>query len=137
MHGGSSSKRGPRLAIREPDAYQPRDAQVQPCKMPSDEFMIEAGFKDEFDALVHNVGLKEFISDKCEQYVALTASFVRRFKFSAGRDTSVLFDLYEKSYTMDLEDFIRICKIPVWGSLDDPPKSLVRDFFLWYNCSRN
>ena len=129
FHGGSSSKRGPRLAIREPDPYQPREAQVQPCEWPSDEFMIEAGFKDEFDTLVHNVGLEEFISDKCEQYVALTASFVRRFKFSVGRDTSVLFDLYDKSYTMDLEDFNRICKIPVWGSLNDPPKSSVRDFF--------
>ena len=129
FHGGSSSKRGPRLAIREPDTYQPRDTQVQPCEWPSDEFMIEAGFKDEFDAFVRNVGLEEFISDKCEQYVALTASFVRRFKFSVGRDTSALFDLYEKSYTMDLEDFNRICKIPIWGSLNDPPKSSVRDFF--------
>ncbi|KAI5016258.1 hypothetical protein ZWY2020_006109 [Hordeum vulgare] len=73
---------------------QPR----KPCEWPFDEFMIEAGFKDEFDALVHNVGLEEFISDKCEQYVALTGSFVRRFKFSVGRDTSVLFDLYEKSH---------------------------------------
>ena len=99
--------------------------------------MIEAGFKDEFDALIHNVGLKEFIYDKCEHYVALTASFVCRFKFSAGRDTSVLFDLYDKLYTMYLEDFNRICKIPIWGSLNDPPKSSVRDFFLWYNCWRN
>ena len=90
--------------------------------------MIEAGFKDEFDTLVRNVGLEEFISDKCEQYVALTASFVRRFKFSAGREPSVLFDLYDKSYTMDLEDFSRICKIPIWGNLNDPPKSSVRDF---------
>ncbi len=29
------------------------------CEWPSDEFMIEAGFKDEFDALVRNVGLEE------------------------------------------------------------------------------
>ena len=29
---------------------------------------------------------------------------------------------------MDLEDFNRICKIPDWGSLNDPPKSSVRDF---------
>ncbi len=93
------------LAIREPDPYQPRDVHIQPCEWPSDEFMIEAGLKDEFDALVHNVGLEEFISDKCEQYVALTASFVRRFKFSAGRDTFVLFDLFDKLYTMDLEIF--------------------------------
>ena len=103
---------------------------MQPCEWPSDELMIEAGFKYEFDALVHNEGLEEFISDKCEQYVALTASFVRRFNFSAGCETSVLFDLYDKSYTMDLEDFNRICKIPIWGSLNDPPKSSVRDFFL-------
>ena len=64
--------------------------------------MIDAGFKDEFDTLVHNVGLEEFISAKCEQYTTLIDSFVHRFKFSAGRDTSVLFDLYDKSYTMDL-----------------------------------
>ena len=132
-HGGSSSKRGPRLTIRDPDPYQ----QVQPCECPYDEFMIEAGFKDEFDTLVHNIGLEEFISNKCEQYTTLTSSSVRRFKFSVGRDTSVLFDLYDKSYTMDLEDFNRNCKIPIWGSLNDPPKYSVRDFFLWYNCWRN
>ena len=90
--------------------------------------MIDAGFKDEFDIFVHNTGLEEFISAKCEQYTALTASFVRRFKFSASRDTSILFDLYDKSYTMDLEDFSRICKIPIWGNLNDPPKSSVRYF---------
>ena len=56
--------------------------------------------------------IEQFLSDKCEQYAMLTASFVRRFKFLAGRDSSILFDLYDKSYTMDLEDFNRICKIP-------------------------
>ena len=110
---------------------------MQPCEWASDEFMIDAGFKDEFDTLVHNVRLEEFISDKCEQYTTLTASFVRRFKFSVGRDTSVLCDLYDKSYTMDLEDFNRICKIPIWGSLNDPLKSSVRIFSLSYNCWRN
>ena len=65
-HGGSSSKRGPRLSIQEPDPYQPRNAQVQPCEWPSDEFMIDAGFKDEFDTFFHNAGLEEFISNKCE-----------------------------------------------------------------------
>ena len=31
-------------------------------------------------------------------------------------------------YTMDLEDLSRVCKIPIWGNLNDPPKSSVRDF---------
>ena len=66
-HGGSSSKRVPRLAIREPDPYQPKNAQVQPCEWLSNEFMIDTGFKDEFDTFVHNARLEEFISDKCEQ----------------------------------------------------------------------
>ena len=61
LHGGSSSKKGPHLSIREPDPYQLRDAPVQPCEWPSDEFMIEAGFKDEFDTLVRNFGLEEFL----------------------------------------------------------------------------
>ena len=57
----------------------------------------------------------------------LTASFVRRFKFLAGRESSILFDLYDKSFNVGLEDFNRICKIPDGGSVIDPPKSSVRD----------
>ena len=92
--------------------------------------MIDAGFKDEFDTFARNAGLEEFISNKCEQYTTLTASFVRRFKFSAGHDTSILFDLYDKSYSMDLEDFNRICKIPDWGSPNDPLRLWLEILFL-------
>ena len=47
------------------------------------------------------------MSDKCPQYHYLTDSFVRRFKFTSSRNShTVLFDLYDKSYTMDLEDLI-------------------------------
>ena len=99
--------------------------------------MIEVGFKDEFDVFVYNVGFKEFISDKCGQYVVFTVFFVRRFKFLVGCDISVLFDFYDKSYIMDLENFNRICKISVWGSFNDFFKFSVRDFFFWYNCRRN
>ena len=53
---------------------------------------------------------------------------MRRFKFLVGRDSTILFDLYDKSYAMDLEDFNRICKIPDEGNLKDPAKSSVRDF---------
>src|SRR3989337_2838253 len=104
--GGSSTKKAPRLAIREPDLEPPREALVQPCEWPSDQFMVHAGFKEEFDAYVQNVGLEDFVSDKCRQYYQLTDSFVRRFEFSSKRNThTVLFDLYDESYTMDLEDF--------------------------------
>ena len=109
----SSRKQEPRLAIRELDDESPREAQVRPCEWPSEEFMAQAGYKDEFEAYVRNAELEDFVSDKCRQYYYLTDSIVRRFKFSSTRNShTILFDLYDKSYTMDLEDFNTACKIP-------------------------
>ena len=111
--GGSSRKQGPRPAIREPDDKPPRDAQVRPCEWPSEDFMVQAGIKEEFDAYVCNADLESFVADKCHQDHYLTDSFVRRFEFSSSRNSqTVLFDLYDKSYTMDLEDFNTACKLP-------------------------
>ena len=50
--GGSSSKKTPILAIREPAFEPPREAQVGPCEWPSDQFMVHAGFKEEFYAYI-------------------------------------------------------------------------------------
>ena len=64
-----------------------------------------------------------------QQYHHLTSSFVRRFEFSSSCNSqTVMFDLYEKSYTMDLEDFTTACKLPQWGSTSEPRKSEFRDF---------
>src|SRR3954463_15028161 len=102
--GGSSRKQGPRHAIRDADDEPPREAQVRPCEWPSEDFMVRAGIKEEFDAYVCNAELEGFMLDK--QYYHITNSFVRRFNFSSSRSShTVLFDIYGKSYTMDLEDF--------------------------------
>ena len=79
--GGSSSKQGPRPAIREPDHELPREAQVRPCEWPLEDFMVQAGSKEEFYAYVRIADLEGFVSDKCHQYYWLTDSFVRRFRF--------------------------------------------------------
>ena len=127
--GGSSIKKGPRHAMREQDDELPRDAEVRACEWPSDDFMVNAGFKDEFDAYVRNADLEDFLQDKCPQYYQLTDSFVRRFKYKCSRNSqSVLFDIYDKSYTMGLEDFITTCNLPQWGNVNDPHKSEFRDF---------
>ena len=83
----------------------------------------------DFDAYVRNADLEDFVSDKCRQYYHLTDSFVRRFNFTSKRNThTVIFDLYDKSYTMDLEDFNTACKIPQWGIFSEPRKSEYNDF---------
>ena len=77
-HGGSSRKQGPRPAMRELDDEPPRDAQVRPCEWPSEDFMVQAGIKEEFDVYVRNADLESFVADKCCQYHYLTDSFVIR-----------------------------------------------------------
>ena len=75
--------------------------------------MVKAGIKDEFDAYVRNADLEDFMQYKCLQYYYLTDSFVRRFKFTSSRNSqNVMFDIYDKSYTMDLEDFTTTCRLP-------------------------
>ena len=74
--GGSSRKQPPRLVIRELDLEPRREALVRPCEWPSDEFMIQAGFKDEFYEYVCSAYLEDFVADKCRQYYHLTDSFV-------------------------------------------------------------
>ena len=113
FQGGSSRKQGPRLAMRDADDEPPRNAPVQPCEWTSEGFMDRAGIKEEFNAYLHNADLASFEADKCLQYHYLTSSFVRRFEFSSSHNSqTVLFDLYEQSYTMDLEDFTTACKLP-------------------------
>ena len=65
------------------------------------------------------------------QYHDLTSSFVRRFEYSSSRNSpSVMFDLYDKSYTMDLEDFTSACELPSWGSVRDPLNLNLETFLL-------
>ena len=111
--GGSSRKQGPRLAIRDADDEPPREAQVRACEWPSEDFMNRARINEEFNAYVCNADLESFEADKCYQYHHLTDSFVRRFEFSSSCNSqTVLFDLYENSYTMELEEFNTSCKLP-------------------------
>src|SRR3954463_9182824 len=129
FQGGSSRKQGPRLAMRDADDEPLRDAPVRPYEWPSENFMDRAGIKEEFNAYLRNADLVSFEADKCHQYHQLTSSFVRRFEFSSSCNSpTVMFDLYDKSYTMDLEDFTSAWKLPQWGSASDPRKSEFRDF---------
>ena len=77
--GSPSRKQGPRLAMPDADDEPPREAQVRACEWPSEDFMVRAGIKEEFDKYVHNADLESFKADKCRQYLYLTDSFLRRF----------------------------------------------------------
>ena len=125
---------------REPDHELPREAQLQPCEWLSENFMVQAGIKEEFDAYVRNAELEGFMLGKCPQYYHLTDSFVRRFKFTSSHNShTILFDLYDKSYTMDLEDFNTACKILQGGMLVNLANLNIKTFLLvslWGNLEK-
>ena len=89
---------------------------------------------------MRNADLEDFVSDKCRQYHYLTDSFLRRFKFaSLCNSHTVLFDLYDKSYTMDQEDFDTACKIPQWAMLVNLANLNIKTFLLvslWGNLEK-
>ena len=46
------------------DDEPPRDAPVQPCECPSEDFMDRAGIKEEFNAYLRNANLVSFEAEK-------------------------------------------------------------------------
>ena len=73
--------------------------------------MARVGIKEEFEQLVHNAELVPYISDKCDQRLILTESFVEEFKFFP-HESRVSFKLYENPFTISRERFAQHCKIP-------------------------
>ena len=125
--GASSSDSSARRSYVEPNESSIRDATTKTCLWPCDDYMMRVGIKEEFVQLAHNAGLGPYISDKCEQHHILTESFVKGFKFHP-RESRVSFKLYENPFTISLESFARHCKIPFWGSLDEPPRAEYQSF---------
>ena len=79
--------------------------------------MTGSDIKEEFDMYVHNAGLTDFVSDKCVQFYNLTDMSVRKFGYVPHRNSHyVIFNLYENSFHMNLEEFSEVCKIPYWGT---------------------
>ena len=54
--------------MRDADDEPPRDAPVRPCEWPSENFMDQAGIKEEFNAYLHNADLVSFEAEECRQY---------------------------------------------------------------------
>jgi hypothetical protein len=99
-----------------------RDAKAKSCLWPCNNFMTLTGIKEEFEQYTHNAELGPYIEDKCNQYLNLTKTFTKEFKYFS-REFRVSFKLYDYPITMPLDAFSHACKLPFWGSLDEPSKS--------------
>src|ERR1041384_6136731 len=87
---------------------------VLPAKdmaFPCDDFMENAGIKEEFYALCENAGLTRLVTSRVPQYETLTAIFVNSFRFYSDNDT-VVFRLYERLLTMPMSNFCEVLGLP-------------------------
>src|SRR4051812_5694133 len=73
-------------------------------EFPCDDFMADAGIREEFFALCANAGLTRLVTSRVPQYETLTAIFLNRFKFYPNSD-SVVFQIYERLLTMPMRIF--------------------------------
>src|SRR4051812_48960308 len=60
---------------------------------PCEDFMTDAGIRDEFYALCANAGLTRMVMSRVPQYETLTAIFVNSFRYYLDTD-SVVFQIY-------------------------------------------
>src|SRR3954469_14446135 len=75
----------------------PAKAMAFPC----DDFIENAGIKEEFYALYENAGLTRLVTSRVPQYETLTAIFVNSFRFYSDNDT-VVFRIHERFLTMPM-----------------------------------
>ena len=93
--------------------------------------MIQANIKEEFDMYVHNVGLTEFVSDKCSQYLNLIDSFLRKFAYVPHQNSHIVFfNPYENPFRLDLDEFCEAREISFCGICTEPRKSDCNEFLL-------
>ena len=124
----SSSSSSIRRSYAELSESSIRSATIKTCFWPCNDYIVRVDIKEEFEQLVHNAELSPYISDMCNQHHTLTESFVKGFKFHP-RESRVSFKLYENPFTISLERFAQHCKIPFWGSLDEPPRAEFQTIF--------
>ena len=85
----------------------PAKAMAFPC----DDFMENAGIKEEFYALCENAGLTRLVTSRVHQYETLTAVFVNSFRFYPDNDT-IVFRLYDQLLTMPMNRFCEVLGLP-------------------------
>lgn len=96
-----------------------RGVETQACRWPCTEFMLRTGIREEFDKYICNADLTSFMADKPNQHLHLTHTFTEHFSYNS-RTSRAAFHLYDSSYSLSLDEFYVACKLPFWGSLDEP-----------------
>ena len=96
-----------------------REEGVFPSIYPCSEFTRNVGILQDFQTLVSNVGLEDFIVGEPYQYDKLTVSVVQDFSFSwASSNPMDHYKIYNIDVNLPFDDFCAAIKVPQWGSIE-------------------
>ena len=94
-----------------------REDSVLPSIYPCYDFMTVAGILQDFNTLISNAGLDQFVASEPNQYAKLTMSVVIFFRFSWPLPIPMVhYNIYNVSVDLSLHDFCTAIKVPHWGS---------------------
>ena len=94
-----------------------REDAVFPSIYPCSNLMTAAGILQDFNTLISNAGLEDFVVDEPYQYAKLTMSVVQNFRFSwSSPNPMVHYNIYNIAVDLPFDDFCTAIKIPHWGS---------------------
>ena len=106
------------LMVPEPMKVH-REEGVFPSIYPCHEFMRTAGISWDFQTMITNAGLEQFVEGEPFQYVNLTMAVVQDFRFTwSSSNPMVHYKTYNLAVDLPFADFCAAIRVPQWGSGD-------------------
>ena len=90
---------------------------VFPSIYPCLEFMRSGGILQDFETIISNAGVEDFVVGEPYQYAKLTMSVVQDFSFSwSSPNPMVHYRIYNKTVNFPFDDFCAAIRVAQWGS---------------------
>src|SRR3954471_8457933 len=106
-----------------------REAGVYTSPYPCPQFMKAAGIWEDYQVLLSNAGLDNFLTDEPAQFAKLTMGVVQDFKCNLSSDNPMVqYKIYNHIIDLPFANFCAAIRVPQWGSCEkikESPKSLV------------
>ena len=88
-----------------------REDVVFPSIYPCSNFMTAAGILQDFNTLISNAGLEDFVVDEPYQYAKLTMSIVQNFRFSWSSPNPIVhYSIYSKAVDCSFMIFVQLLR---------------------------
>ena len=107
-----------------------REAGVYTSPYPCPQFMEVVGIWEDYQVLLSNPGLNDFLTDEPTQFAKLTMGVVQDFKCNlSSANPMVQYKIYNHTIYLPFDNFFAAIRVPQWGSrgkIKQRPEPLMR-----------